>query len=54
MKNKTAKTSLVLLLIVFSLMTFAQNIDENITETPQINPKELKNKMDSIQEFKIQ
>jgi len=40
---------------------FAQEIkskqqvySENIKDTPQINPKELKNKMDSIQEFKIQ
>jgi len=62
MKSKTKKTSVVLLLIVLSLMTFAQNIDgkikskhqvflENIRDTPQINPKELKNKMDSILEF---
>ena len=62
MKNKTEKTSLVLLLMVFSLMTFAQNIDEkikskqqvyseNIKDTPQLNPTELKNKMDSTQEF---
>jgi rhodanese-related sulfurtransferase len=51
MKNKTAKTSLVLLLIMVSLMAFAQNINENIAKTPQINPKELKDKMDSKQEF---
>jgi rhodanese-related sulfurtransferase len=58
MKNKTAKTSLVLVLLVISLVTFAQEIkskqqvySENLKDTPQINPKELKNKMDSLQEF---
>ena len=46
------------MLLVFSLVIFAQEIkskqqvySENIKDTPQINPKELKNKMDSIQEF---
>lgn len=55
MKNKIAKTSLVLVLLVVSLVTFAQEIkskqqvySENIKDTPHINPKELKNKMDSI------
>jgi len=58
MKNNTTKTSLVLLLITFPLMTFAQNIkseqqvySENITGVSQMNPEELKSKMDSKQKF---
>jgi len=58
MKNKTAKTGLVLFLLMVSLVIFAQDIkskqqvySENIKDTPQISPKELKSKMDSMQEF---
>ena len=62
MKNKAAKTSLVLLLMIFSIMTFAQNMESKIKtkqqvfteiskDTPQLSPKDLKNKMDSKQEF---
>ncbi len=58
MKSKTTKAGLVLFLLVVSLWTFAQEIKskqqiyaENITDTPQIHPKELMNKMDSIRDF---
>jgi len=57
MKNTTT-TGLVLFLLGFPLVTFAQEIKskqqvyaENIKDTPQIHPKELKNKMDSRQDF---
>ena len=58
MKNKSTKIGLVLVLLVISLVTFAQEIkskqqvySENIKDTPQINPKELKNKMESVRDF---
>jgi len=58
MKNKTRKTGLVLFLLVVSLGTFAQEIKskqqvyaENIKDTPQLQPKELKKKLDSRQDF---
>ena len=62
MKNKAAKTSLVLLLMIISIMTLAQNMDSKIKskqqvfteiskDTPQLSPKDLKNIMNSKQEF---